>query len=102
MSALVNAVSPAIAALARGLIRGYQLLLSPVLPACCRFSPSCSHYALEAVARFGPGRGGWLALKRLARCHPWSDGGEDPVPEAGGQHPGGPSQVGILTGKSMR
>jgi putative membrane protein insertion efficiency factor len=65
----------------RGLIRGYQLLLSPVLPACCRFAPSCSHYAIEAVAKHGAVAGSWLAAKRICRCHPWNDGGWDPVPE---------------------
>lgn len=65
----------------RGLIRGYQLLVSPVLPASCRFYPSCSAYALEAVAKHGPLAGSWLAAKRVCRCHPWNDGGIDPVPE---------------------
>ncbi|MCL6622187.1 MAG: membrane protein insertion efficiency factor YidD [Syntrophobacterales bacterium] len=62
------------------LIRAYQILLSPWLPPCCRFSPTCSQYALEAVARHGPGRGLALTLRRLARCHPFSAGGWDPVP----------------------
>lgn len=65
----------------RGLIRGYQLLVSPVLPSSCRFSPSCSAYALEAVARHGAAQGGWLAVKRVCRCHPWHEGGWDPVPD---------------------
>jgi hypothetical protein len=89
MSALLDTVSGAMGGLVRGLIRGYQLLLSPVLPACCRYAPSCSHYAMEAVGRFGPGRGGWLALKRILRCHPWGDGGYDPVPETDGRRGGG-------------
>ncbi len=62
------------------LIRAYQILLSPWLPPCCRFSPTCSQYAAEAVARHGPGRGLALALGRLLRCHPFSSGGWDPVP----------------------
>jgi len=62
------------------LIRGYQRLLSPALPAACRFYPSCSQYALEAVSRHGALRGGWLAVRRLARCHPFHPGGFDPVP----------------------
>jgi len=62
------------------LIRGYQRLLSPGLGAVCRYEPSCSRYAYEAIDRFGPVRGGWLALQRLARCHPWHIGGFDPVP----------------------
>lgn len=68
-------------ALMRGLIRGYQLLVSPVLPATCRYDPSCSHYALEAIGRHGALRGGLLAAKRIGRCHPWGGQGYDPVPE---------------------
>ena len=62
------------------LIRAYRLLLGPLLGPRCRFHPSCSAYALEAVERFGTLRGGWLALRRLGRCHPWHPGGYDPVP----------------------
>ncbi|RJR46083.1 MAG: membrane protein insertion efficiency factor YidD [Deltaproteobacteria bacterium] len=62
------------------LIRAYQLLLSPLMPACCRFAPTCSHYTAEAVTRYGVCRGLWLGLKRLARCHPFHPGGWDPVP----------------------
>lgn len=61
-------------------IRGYQLLLAPILPPCCRFYPSCSHYAAEAVERHGVRRGSGLALRRLLRCHPWGGSGYDPVP----------------------
>jgi putative membrane protein insertion efficiency factor len=64
------------------LIRIYQWTVSPLLGPRCRFYPSCSHYAHEAVLRFGVLRGGWLALKRLGRCHPWHPGGFDPVPPA--------------------
>jgi hypothetical protein len=64
------------------LIRAYQRLLSPLLPPRCRFHPSCSHYALEAVQRLGPWRGGLLALRRILRCHPLNPGGADPVPDA--------------------
>ncbi len=63
-----------------GLVRGYRLLLSPILPPACRFQPSCSAYALEAIAGHGALRGGWLAVRRILRCHPWNDGGYDPVP----------------------
>lgn len=62
------------------LIRGYQLLISPVLPPSCRFEPTCSNYAIEAVQRHGIFKGGWLALRRVGRCHPFSAGGYDPVP----------------------
>ena len=71
-----------------GLIRLYQLLLSPFLGNRCRFHPSCSHYALEAVHRFGAMQGSWLAMKRLGRCHPFHPGGFDPVPEVPVDHPG--------------
>ncbi len=60
-----------------GLIRLYQLAISPLLPSACRFYPSCSQYALVAVRERGVLRGGWLALARLARCHPWNPGGVD-------------------------
>ena len=61
-------------------LRGYQLVISPLLPPSCRFTPSCSQYALEAVNRYGALRGIWLAARRLARCHPFNPGGFDPVP----------------------
>ena len=63
------------------LIRVYQWVLSPFLGHHCRFYPSCSHYAIEAIDKHGPGKGVWLALKRIMRCHPWHAGGVDPVPE---------------------
>ncbi len=63
-----------------GLIRLYQATLSKVLPPACRFVPSCSHYAYEAVDKYGAIKGGWLAIKRVARCHPRNPGGYDPVP----------------------
>ena len=61
-------------------IRSYRYGLSPLLGMHCRFHPSCSAYALEALERHGAVRGAWLALARLARCHPWNPGGHDPVP----------------------
>ena len=61
-------------------VRAYQLMLSPLLPPSCRFTPSCSAYAHEALTRHGAVRGSWLAARRLARCHPWNPGGYDPVP----------------------
>lgn len=68
--------------LLRGLIRGYQLFISPLLGPRCRFYPTCSNYALEAIETHGALKGSWLALRRLLRCHPWGDGGVDPVPPA--------------------
>ncbi len=62
------------------LIRAYQILISPLYPQCCRFVPSCSEYALEAIQVHGVFRGGWLALRRVFRCHPLTRGGYDPVP----------------------
>lgn len=62
------------------LIRGYQRFISPMFPPSCRFTPSCSQYALEAVARYGLLRGSWLGGRRLLRCHPFHPGGFDPVP----------------------
>ena len=64
------------------LVRAYQLLLSPFLPPSCRFEPTCSHYAIEALQTHGGLKGGWLALKRIGRCHPFCAGGYDPVPPA--------------------
>ena len=62
------------------LIKGYRYLISPMLGSNCRFVPSCSEYALEALQRYGALRGGWMAIKRIGRCHPWCHGGHDPVP----------------------
>ncbi|MCJ7736891.1 MAG: membrane protein insertion efficiency factor YidD [Anaerolineae bacterium] len=67
--------------IALSLIRLYQLTLSRVFPPACRFYPTCSHYSYEAIVRHGIWRGGWLAAKRLARCHPLNPGGYDPVPD---------------------
>ncbi|MDA8233072.1 MAG: membrane protein insertion efficiency factor YidD [Magnetospirillum sp.] len=80
--------------LLRGLVRGYQLLLSPVLPASCRFHPTCSAYAMEAIAKHGAGKGVWLAARRILRCHPWNEGGYDPVPDPGPRKKGGDTAPG--------
>lgn len=63
------------------LIRAYRYVLSPMLGQHCRYYPSCSAYAQEAIERFGTLHGLWLAIKRVSRCHPWHEGGVDPVPE---------------------
>ena len=63
-----------------GLIRFYRKHISPGLPPACRFSPTCSEYALEAVEKYGAIKGGWLALRRILKCHPLHKGGYDPVP----------------------
>jgi len=66
--------------LALGLIKLYQSTLSKILPHACRFQPTCSHYGLEAIKKYGFARGGWLAVKRIIHCNPFSRGGYDPVP----------------------
>ncbi|MEE4244075.1 MAG: membrane protein insertion efficiency factor YidD [Kangiellaceae bacterium] len=63
------------------IIVGYQRLISPLLGNNCRFTPSCSSYTIQAVERFGVVKGSWLAVKRIIRCHPLNDGGDDPVPD---------------------
>ena len=62
------------------LIKLYQIFISPLLGANCRFVPTCSQYAMEALQKYGAFKGGLLALKRICKCHPWHDGGYDPVP----------------------
>ncbi|MEO5342649.1 MAG: membrane protein insertion efficiency factor YidD [Gammaproteobacteria bacterium SHHR-1] len=68
------------------LVRFYQLVFSPLLGRSCRYEPTCSSYMLQAVARFGALRGGWMGIKRIFRCHPFHPGGYDPVPERPDQH----------------
>ena len=68
------------------LLRAYQLLLSPMLGQNCRFYPTCSNYSIEAIRTHGAARGSLLALRRVCKCHPWNDGGFDPVPPGRGKH----------------
>jgi putative membrane protein insertion efficiency factor len=63
-----------------GLIKIYQLIISPWMGPTCRYTPTCSQYGIEAFKKYGPIKGGWLTLKRIARCHPWGGHGHDPVP----------------------
>lgn len=62
------------------MVRFYQVCISPYKPASCRFTPTCSAYALEALRKYGPFKGGYLAVRRILRCHPWGGSGYDPVP----------------------
>lgn len=62
------------------LVRGYQIVLSPWMGQSCRFNPTCSNYAIGALKEYGALRGSWMALRRIGKCHPWHEGGEDPVP----------------------
>lgn len=73
-------IGRAVASLLLMLIRAYQLLIAPLLGPCCRYLPSCSEYAADAIRIHGPLRGSWLALRRVSRCHPFHSSGYDPVP----------------------
>jgi putative membrane protein insertion efficiency factor len=83
-----DSVTRAVRAALLGAIRLYQLTLSPWLGRQCRYEPTCSAYATEAIERFGARRGVWLAARRLGRCHPWGRSGYNPVPAAEGPMPG--------------
>lgn len=76
----VCAVNRILNLLFKGLVRFYQLCISPLFPPTCRFTPTCSEYALQALRKYGPFKGFWLTVKRLSRCHPWGGSGYDPVP----------------------
>ena len=69
-----------LAKLMLGLIQFYRYAISPLIPPRCRYTPTCSQYAMEAIQKYGAVKGGWLAAKRIARCHPWGGHGHDPVP----------------------
>jgi putative membrane protein insertion efficiency factor len=62
------------------LVRGYQLMISPYFPSSCKYTPTCSHYAIGALDAHGALKGSWLSVTRILRCHPWAEGGHDPVP----------------------
>ena len=88
MSAVFERLLQVPSLLAIAAIRGYQLLISPMLGPTCRFSPSCSHYACACLRDHGMVRGSWLTLRRLSRCHPWHPGGYDPPPARLDAHTG--------------
>lgn len=75
-----SALSRALSLPLIGLVKFYRYCVSPMFPASCRFTPTCSEYALEALRRHGPLKGSWLTIKRVSRCHPWGGSGYDPVP----------------------
>lgn len=76
----MNSINKIINAIPIGLIKGYQYIISPILPPSCRFYPSCSSYTIEAIQTHGVIKGIWLGFKRIGRCHPLNEGGYDPVP----------------------
>jgi putative membrane protein insertion efficiency factor len=78
--AILNFPFKLIGLLFMGVIRFYQLTISPILPASCRYTPTCSQYSLEAIKKYGPFKGGYLAFRRILRCNPWGGHGHDPVP----------------------
>ncbi len=82
------------------LVKIYRWLFSPLIGPTCRFYPTCSAYALEALERFGALRGSWLVVRRLLRCHPWHEGGFDPVPPHTSPDPMHPHCAGHLTGRA--
>lgn len=76
----MNVLSKALGTILKVPIYFYRACISPMLPPSCRYTPTCSQYALEAISKHGPFRGTWLAVKRICRCHPWGGSGYDPVP----------------------
>jgi putative membrane protein insertion efficiency factor len=86
----------------RGFVRAYQFTLSPLLGRQCRFLPTCSHYAMEALERHGALRGGWLAVRRVVRCHPFAAAGYDPVPSTGPAQGAGHAHPAASAGRDPR
>ncbi|EHQ30197.1 membrane protein insertion efficiency factor YidD [Mucilaginibacter paludis] len=80
MSTITNLLKTIVGSFFIALIKLYQILLSPILGAQCRYTPTCSQYGIEAIKKYGAFKGGWLTLKRIARCNPWGGHGHDPVP----------------------
>lgn len=80
MKKILHALTWLLSKLMLGLIAFYRTCISPLTPPACRYTPTCSQYAKEAIIKYGPFRGGWLALKRILRCHPFGGSGYDPVP----------------------
>ncbi|MBR1792734.1 MAG: membrane protein insertion efficiency factor YidD [Bacteroidales bacterium] len=80
MTRLWNLLCKSLSALMLWLIAFYRSCISPLTPPACRYTPTCSQYAQEAITKYGPFRGGWLTLKRILRCNPWGGSGYDPVP----------------------
>lgn len=77
----MNILKKIIASILIGFVRFYQMAISPLYPATCRYTPTCSQYMIEAIKEHGVLRGAWLGLKRIGRCHPWGGSGYDPVPK---------------------
>lgn len=94
-----NASSTGGRRMALGVIRGYQKAISPLLGSNCRYYPSCSHYTYEAIELHGTLRGSWMGVRRISRCHPWHEGGYDPVPGSDGAADLANEQAGAQEGR---
>ncbi|MCQ2248457.1 MAG: membrane protein insertion efficiency factor YidD [Treponema sp.] len=77
---LIESIGRFVSKILIGLVRFYQVFISPLFPACCRYTPTCSKYAIDALKKYGPVKGSYLSVRRIARCHPFHKGGYDPVP----------------------
>lgn len=98
--AVVNSMGHAVQKLLIGVVKAYRLLLSPWLGSACRFEPTCSVYSLQALETHGAAKGSYLTLKRLGRCHPWCEGGLDPVPQNNAEPVEKPTLFSHLTSSS--